>query len=389
MAQLSRQAFHSVETICALRVPRQQVAALMQAGLKKAMLRRSKLKPIVADPDDDGRRLLLLEKGQTLESLGATQREAVREAGGEAIEYNLELGYENYSYEEVLRRIIPDEIDVPTSFENVGHIVHFNLRDSQLPYRHVIGEVIQDKVHNARTVVNKLSRIDNVHRNFEMELLAGEADYVATVRESGCRFQFDFSKVYWNSRLHTEHERLVRMFSCDDVVCDVFAGIGPFAVPAAKKGCLVYANDLNPHSYSALVENAKTNKVSAKVRAHNLDGRDFIREIAAQKLPSPITQVVMNLPAIAVEFLDAFRGVFPRTTPLPTIHCYAFSSAEDPLEDILARADTALGIRVDRETVSMHDVRDVAPRKHMYCISFPLPEVVAYQESGAKRKEPE
>jgi tRNA (guanine37-N1)-methyltransferase len=41
----------------------------------------------------------------------------------------------------------------------------------------------------------------------------------------------------------------------------VFAGVGPFAVPLAIKGCHVYANDLNDRSYFYLQNNAKLNKV--------------------------------------------------------------------------------------------------------------------------------
>jgi len=52
------------------------------------------------------------------------------------------------------------------------------------------------------------------------------------------------------------------MFKATDAVCDVMAGVGPFAMPAAKKGCNVYANDLNPVSYKYMLENAKLNKVS-------------------------------------------------------------------------------------------------------------------------------
>ena len=40
---------------------------------------------------------------------------------------------------------------------------------------------------------------------------------------------------------------------------------------------------------------------------------------------------IMNLPASAVEFLDAFNGAFDPATwagkPLPEIHCYTFSKA--------------------------------------------------------------
>jgi tRNA G37 N-methylase Trm5 len=67
--------------------------------------------------------------------------------------------------------------------------------------------------------------------------------------------------VYWNSRLQTEHTRLVNMFQPDELVADVFAGVGPFALPAARKGCAVLANDLNPESYKYLTVNIENNKV--------------------------------------------------------------------------------------------------------------------------------
>ena len=101
-------------------------------------------------------------------------------------------------------------------------------------------------------------------------------DLTATQKESNCIFHFDFDKVYWNSRLQTEHQRLLKKFAPEDIICtgilyfqfslslvgDAFAGIGPFAIPAAKTiGCQVYANDLNPESYKFLLENAGKNKV--------------------------------------------------------------------------------------------------------------------------------
>ena len=81
------------------------------------------------------------------------------------------------------------------------------------------------------------------------------------IREEDCVFRFDYSKVYWNSRLNTEHKRLVDMFKPGEVVVDVMAGVGPFAVPAGRKGVWVWANDLNPDSYAALKEAVVRNKV--------------------------------------------------------------------------------------------------------------------------------
>lgn len=79
--------------------------------------------------------------------------------------------------------------------------------------------------------------------------------------ESNCEFHLDFRTVYWNSRLHHEHERLVRSFQPGEVIADVMAGVGPFAVPAAKKGCFVWGNDLNPEGVKWMEVNRVKNKV--------------------------------------------------------------------------------------------------------------------------------
>ena len=121
-----------------------------------------------------------------------------------------------------------------------------------------------------------------------MEILAGRPDFVVETNESGCRFRFDFSKVFWNSRLQGEHARLVASFDKQDVICDGFAGVGPFAIPAAKKGCLgVFANDLNPASAESCKENAKLNRVQNKVRCYNEDGRHFMRSAVREAYASP------------------------------------------------------------------------------------------------------
>ncbi len=48
-------------------------------------------------------------------------------------------------------------------------------------------------------------------------------------------------------------------------MADVFAGVGPFALPAAKKGCAVLANDLNPESYKYLKINIDKNNVRSRL----------------------------------------------------------------------------------------------------------------------------
>ena len=112
-------------------------------------------------------------------------------------------------------------------------------------------------------MINKIDDVgsDSVFRTFNLEILAGKPDLKVEVKQDDCIFRFDYSKVYWNTRLNTEHHRLVNLFKEGEAVCDVMAGVGPFAVPAGKRRVFVRANDLNPHSYACLQEAITRNKV--------------------------------------------------------------------------------------------------------------------------------
>lgn len=415
---------------------------------------------MIDDPNDSQERLLLLKQGMevknfhqyilnrrgknnepigiegkqtcTLESLVQSENLHVTKAV-------VELDYDHLTASEALRKLLPEDIEVPSSFETVGHIVHLNLKEKSLPYRYIIGKVILDKNPRIRTVVNKIGSIENQWRVFDMELIAGEDNTITEVRQGGLRYKLDFQKVYWNSRLEAEHSRLVhKWFQPRQVIADAMAGIGPFVIPAAKLGCFILGNDLNPDSYHWLVHNVQLNKVGHAVSASCMDGREFLRSIAAgclnwkplqealsEKLvestqrnrsighdhtkaqqgihsklntmsslsskdiescqdPKYVNHIVMNLPATAVEFLDALNGAFSKDTwgekQLPMLHVYAFLKADETTEDLQARIEKALGGNLDKSSISFHPVRDVAPNKQMFCASFRIPKHIAFSQ---------
>lgn len=276
-----------------------------------------------------------------------------------------------------------------------------------------------------------------------MEVIAGDNDLNVTVKESNARFSFNFEEVYWNSRLQTEHARLIQIISKRNldsklIVADMMSGVGPFSIPLAMNNVTVHANDLNPASFKYLVANTKLNKCEKFIKCYCLDGREFILSMADRNIK--IDEAIMNLPASATDFLDVFIGYAKRykehisDDSLPRVHVYAFSVENDPIIDIIKRVagvlrcDSGL-IRIDTferrslraskkrkriecplaqnsndietgkhsdasvvediQEIKMdttilsgigHIVRDVAPQKVMVCLSFQLPSQVAYAD---------
>ncbi|KAI1082824.1 Met-10+ like-protein-domain-containing protein [Whalleya microplaca] len=398
-----------------------------------------------------GAKCLLLDpkvKVGVPETWGPAIQEGVGREELGLVPYDLILDYNYWLYDDVMRSILPPEVrderegGIQGGFNQVGHIAHLNLRDTFLPYKKLIAEVLVDKNPVIKTVINKIANVgtESEFRTFAYEVLAGPVDLNVEVRENDCLFRFDYGKVYWNSKLENEHRRLIDIFQPGEVVCDVMAGIGPFAVPAGKKGVFVWANDYNPESYRYLDENLKRAKVQQYVRPFNQDGRTFIRKAAdlvyaastngeyalkgintrkekrlrhpsntstagitaqisePERIPIPptISHFVMNLPASAITFLPHFRGLYtgheelfaPHTgTKLPMIHCHCFATKTDddgPLLDVCARVSAEIGVELKHGSaehageIYVLDVRDVAPNKRMFCASFRLPPEVAF-----------
>ncbi|KAM4830456.1 tRNA (guanine(37)-N(1))-methyltransferase [Urocitellus parryii] len=394
MTKLDRTAFKKTVTIPVLKVRKEIVSRLMRS-LKRVALQRPGIKRVIEDPEDEESRLIMLDpyKMFTCDSFEKAELSTLKQlnVNPQISKYSLELTYDNFKSEEILRAVLPKGQDVISGFSRVGHIAHLNLRDHQLPFKHLIGQVMIDKNPGITSAVNKINNIDNTYRNFQMEVLSGEENMLTKVRENNYTYEFDFSKVYWNPRLSTEHSRITELLKPGDVLFDVFAGVGPFAVPAAKKNCTVFANDLNPESHKWLLHNCKLNKVDQKVKVFNLDGKDFlqgpVREELMQQLALPkerkhSVHIVMNLPAKAIEFLCAFKSLLDgqpcSSDLLPIVHCYSFSKDVNPAKDVQQQAGAVLGISLEACS-SVHLVRNVAPNKEMLCITFQIPTSVLYK----------
>ncbi|XP_046739629.1 tRNA (guanine(37)-N1)-methyltransferase, partial [Diprion similis] len=393
MTKLDRSKFTIVVKLPVMRLGKVNLGRLMPV-LKKYTLKMQNFKPIQKydDANDDDGKIAYLDpvKVQKFEDIDQADKKLLSDNDvTDFCNKYISFNYDNWRYDQVLKAVFPEGAEVPNSYSKIGHLVHLNLRDSQLSQKYLIGEVFLDKVPNTKTVVNKLNTIDTTYRHFAMEVLAGDKDTMVTVSEYGFQYKFDFATVYWNPRLSTEHKTLVSFIKPHDVLYDVFAGVGPFAIPAGCKGNRVMANDLNPESYRWLTENAKLNKTCGNITAFNKDGREFLnvevrndilkrRNVGAKGSE----HIAMNLPGMAVEFLDVFTDWFNReeaekvcTNP-PIVHLYCFvklGKEEDPHALAKLLVEEKLGHALTPESLlTIHNVRNVSPNKEMMRVSFML-----------------
>lgn len=401
MKCLDRQAFTTTVEVPCLKLYNVTISKYMPT-LKKYLLRIPNLKPI--QTIDNGIIVYLDPKIVTkFEDITETDRKFLKDQHKYFGKTQLTLQYENWKSDDILKSVLPEEIEVPKSFSKVGHIVHINLRDTQLPYKNIIGQVYLDKIPNTRTVVNKINTIDTTFREFTMEILAGDKDTVTTVKENGITYQFDFSQVYWNPRLSTEHTNLLTFMKAGDILYDVFAGVGPFSIPAARKKIEVFANDLNPYSYKWLQKNAVINKVKQNLQCFNMDGREFLKTIVRNDIlnrrndnATGTEHIAMNLPASAIDFLDVLPNWFTEQeiekvcSKPPTMHLYCFvkcTKSEDACLKAKSLVEEKLGCTLYSDLlVNVHNVRDVSPNKEMIRVSFLLTQNILKGEEPARKK---
>lgn len=355
---------------------------------------------MIEDETDPKKRLLLLSEavGTNKSFISPRIQQEIQINDVEIVQHIVSLDINNYSTSEILKRLLPEATDIPSAFETVGHIAHMNLRDELIPQKSLIAQVILEKNPRIQTVINKTAQINNTFRVFPMEIIGtrsvcngkdkSDKEYdetpgqgtIVVLKEEGLTFQFDYAKVYWNSRLHFEHRRLVNLIldssslKKDILIIDMFCGVGPFAIPAAKKGCTVYANDLNPDSIYWLRKNSKLNNISSdRLFIHQQDARQFVSDVfSSAALPLDFRHVhfIMNLPASSHTFLDVFPPLnVDGKLSEATVHCYCFCKEnEDPLDFV----EASIGSLINRSKAAIKRVRDVAPNKEMFCVSFKI-----------------
>ncbi len=265
-----------------------------------------------------------------------------------------------HSLRQALKGILTvDELEhVPSSFTIIGDIAVIELDSVLLPKKNMVAEALLETFHNIGVVALKTDQVSGEYRVPDVEVIGGEQRTHTVHKENGCSLALDIATAYFNPRTSTERMRVTSQMLEGERVLVLFAGVGPYAILAAKKLAVsVTAVELNPEAVKYMRENVLKNKVDVEVIEG--DVRDVIPGIGS------FDRIIMPLPKLAASFLDV---VVPALKKGGMIHYYCFAHDGKEAEDGLASQMLKLG---EAPTI----VRTVecgaySPCMNKYCIDF-------------------
>ncbi|XP_062189340.1 tRNA wybutosine-synthesizing protein 2/3/4 isoform X2 [Phragmites australis] len=165
------------------------------------------------------------------------------------------------------RKGMPPQLleQLPTRWETLGNIIILPKTCFKDPLWESVSKELWPLV--ARSLgAQRLARqgkiMANGTRDSTLELLVGDNGWV-THHENGICYSLDATKCMFSSGNRSEKLRMGQLNCRDEVVVDLFAGIGYFVLPFLVKANakLVYACEWNPHALEALCRNVSDNHV--------------------------------------------------------------------------------------------------------------------------------
>ena len=260
-----------------------------------------------------------------------------------------------------------DTKDLVSAFDQIGDIIIVRIPDSLISKKKIIGKALLEQVKTAKSVFHQSSPVEGDFRTRNLELIEGDEKTETEYKENGCRFIVDVEKAFFSPRLSTERERISNLVNDNDVIINMFGGVGMFSLLAAKKkSCTVYNIDINPVASKLCEENIKLNKLKGKVISLNGDATKIIKE----QLQDKADRVLMLLPERSDEFLDTAISSLKKNG---VIHYYSHIHAEKKQDAPKLSEEHFLNInKIQADILDSRVVRPVGPRFYQTVVDIKI-----------------
>jgi len=265
-----------------------------------------------------------------------------------------------------LKRLLGDILEesevskLTSSFDVIGSIVILKIPETLVDRRQVIANAIMDNIKSARSVYMQTSPVTGDHRTRKLELIAGDDSPITFYTEYGCRFKVDVEQTYFSPRLSTERFRIASLTSEDEVVTNMFAGVGTFSIIICKYRNVkkVFNVDINRTAHELSIYNSRLNKMEEKIESFCGDAKEVVKSHIIGKS----NRVLMPLPEKAKYFVSDAVACLKEEQGM--IHYFQHVRADSKkLAVESGRSETDDAFREYSHDIQfLHVVREVGPR---------------------------
>jgi tRNA (guanine37-N1)-methyltransferase len=208
---------------------------------------------------------------------------------------------------------------VSNHFEVIGNIAVLSLPANLDPWKRTIAQAIVTRRSNIASVLAKREKVAGSSRTARYELLLGEGT-VTLHREFGFSYRLDVGRAFFSTRMAQERKRVTGQVQAGETVYVPFAGVGPFAIPAAARGAEVWAVEMNPDAFRWLGENAALNHVSTNCHILQGDALD-----TAHLPRTTFDRIIVPTP---YGMDHALKTILPLLAEEGMVHFYTFKAKE-------------------------------------------------------------
>lgn len=198
---------------------------------------------------------------------------------------------------------------LPKKWEKIGDVLVLKLKKELEPFAEIIAKTYAE-VLNCKSVLQEIGGIKGIYREPRVRLIYGSKNTETLHVENGIKYSLDPSKLMFSSGNMSERIRMSKLNCRDEVVVDMFAGVGYFSLPIAVycSPRMVYAIEKNPLAFRYLCKNITLNRVNDRVEPILGDNRCVTPKGVANRVIMGYLNKTYEFLPIALESLKS-KGI--------------------------------------------------------------------------------
>lgn len=245
----------------------------------------------------------------------------------------------NNPYERIKKKAIsiipPYLIDrIPKKWEKIGDVLLFKLSSEFDDYKIEISKIYA-QILKCKSVLNDIGGIEGIYRIPKVELIFGSENTETIHIENGIKYKLDPRKIMFSSGNMQERLRMSNISNENEVIVDLFAGIGYFSIPIAvySKSKKIFACEINPISFDYLCKNIVINHVTSIIEPlmgnnintspTNIANRVILGYFGDTKSYLPLALKCLKNKSGVIHYHDIFSDDIVPSNPLKIVDDFA------------------------------------------------------------------